>query len=72
MNRYIVTTTTNRRFVVTAGTPEAAKSQVENPRTEKCVYTGKVLLHEEGIPAEKVEVLPRCWKFNDSDQETAK
>lgn len=49
---------------MTAGTPEAAKSQVENPRTEKCVYTGKVLLYEEGIPVEKVEVLPRCRKFN--------
>ncbi len=63
-NRYIVTTKTNRRFVVTAGTPEAAKSQVENPRVEKCGYTGTVLLHEEGIPVEKVEALPRCGSMN--------
>ncbi len=56
-NRYVVVTTTARRFIVTAETPEAAKAQIENTHVHRSPFTGRECMVEEGIPVEKVEVV---------------
>ena len=54
MNRYLVTTKDSRRFVVTAETPEVAKSRIENKQEHKSPWSGAVEFTEDALPVQKV------------------
>ncbi len=55
MNRYLVTTTEGRKFLVPAATPSEAEKQIAEERIHRCAWTEKPILTEPALEIAKTQ-----------------